>query len=249
MTVHPPPRPVPPGLDDRLAALEDRQLARRQVLAAARASEAALRALLSPPPPRPTSWWVRVRRRWAPAPTPVHPDAAAERYEEVLRAVRPLGFHLVSLEQAAADAEHDVHASVLLLRSALADQAGATPGSPTAGRLAATAQRCDLLRRVLEAEADVLATHHATLVELHHAANDVVRALGRQALALAAGQSSGAETACVDAVVRRAVERAAELHHRADTHEARLAELDAEARARLAARAEVEGWLSRSTTS
>lgn len=230
-----------PG-DFSLDALEQRHLDRRQLQAAAVRAEDNLRHILAPPPPPARSWWARVRQRWAPSATPTA-ESPTDRYERTLRAVRALGFHLLALEQAAREATLDAEACAAASATLVLD-ARAEATDTVRNRLLVTLGRAEGLAPLVEAEADLLHAHHASLVELHHAANDVVRALGRQALATTAGRAHAHDNALVDAVVRKAIECAAELHHRADEHEARLAQLDAEARGRLAARAEVDGWLT-----
>ena len=235
--------PAVDPLDFSLDALEQRHLDRRATQVAAVAAEVELRRTLEADTPKPTSWWARVRQRWSAAPSEAGPEAVAARYEATLRSVRALGFHMLALEDAVRQATLDAEAC---MREALrlGGESTRAASAEARSRLLVTLGRAEALAPLVEAEADLLREHHATLVELHGAANDVVQALGRQALATAAGTVHARDAATVDAVVRRAVERAAELHHRADEHEARLAHLDAEARARLAARAEVEGWLS-----
>ena len=161
----------------------------------------------------------------------------------MLRAVRTLGFQLLSLESAVQQATVDAQACMReALRLGSEERAATSPEARS--RLHVTLGRAEALASLVDAEADLLREHHATLVELHEAANEVVKALGRHTIAAAEGKVHPRDAATIDAVVREAVRCATQLHHRADEHEARLARLDAEARDRLAARAEVDGWLT-----
>jgi len=217
-----------------LDALDGRHHERMRILQSVCDAEERLRAELHRgQAAAPVGFWARLRARWSAPPTPMAGELG-ERHEAMVRAVRGLGFHLLALEGAVAAVIRDQHA--------LADLHLPTAPAHAATRLV-LAERMQARITLLAAEHEVLSTRHAGLVELHAAAHHVVHALSRQALQqhMAGPRAGGRQL--LQGVVLKAIEQAAELHHRVDTLEARMRQLDEEARQRRQAEAEVEGWL------
>lgn len=228
-----------PDADDALCAFRERHLRRVALLGQVADSERVLEEALRPPAPPTPPLRVRLRRLFAPPPPPPDP---ARRHEGALRAWRALDFQLRALETAVAEASTD--------RGALREH-GALP--PTAAgdswdaelaahHAATRAAQARSLEAVVAESIAQLKDQHRALRALHTAAAGAVEALALQAT-VSAGAAGAVDEAAIAAVVRLAGECAAEVHHRVDALEERLRELDAEAAARQAARAEVEALL------
>lgn len=225
--------------DAVLEALRERHLRRVGLLSQVADAESVLEDALRPPaPPRPP---LRQRLRQLFAPPPPPPDPA-RRHERALRAWRALDFQLGALESAVAEARSDV--------TVLAARAVPPPAGPAesweaelaAHHAATQAAQAASLRGVVAESIDQLKDQHRALRALHTAAAGAVEALALQAT-VTAGAAGAVDESAIAAVVRLAGECAAEVHHRVDALEERLRELDAEATARQAARAEVEALL------
>jgi len=224
---------------DALDALDDRHQARMAMLDSVAVAEQRLRdELHRGQTPSDAGFWARLRTRWSPPPTP-HASELTERHEAMVRAVRGLSFHLVALEGAVDTVVND-KAEVLSLAFPTGSEPSATQQTLT--------DRAMALSDLLQAEHEVLSIRHEGLVELHTAAHDVAHALSRQALQHHLAGPRTVRSPALDGVVRAAIERAAELHHRVDTLESRMRQLDAEARERRVAKDEVEAWLRPGTS-
>jgi hypothetical protein len=228
-----------PDADDALCAFRERHLRRVTLLGQVADSERVLEEALRPPAPPTPPLRVRLRRLFAPPPPPPDP---ARRHEGALRAWRALDFQLRALETAVAEASTD--------RDALQEHGAAPPTAAgdswdaelAAHHAATRAAQARSLEAVVAESIAQLKDQHRALRALHTAAAGAVEALALQAT-VSAGAASAVDEAAIAAVVRLAGECAAEVHHRVDALEERLRELDAEAAARQAARAEVEALL------
>lgn len=228
-----------PDADDALSTFRERHLRRVELLGQVADAQRVLESALRPPAPPRLPLRVRLRRLFAPPPPPPDP---ARRHEGALRAWRALDFQLRALETAVAEAGADRVELRGLTRAPPPSAAESWEHELATHHAATQAAQARSLVAVVVESIDQLKAQHRALRALHTAAAGAVEALALQAT-VSAGAAGAVDEAAIAAVVRLAGECAAEVHHRVDVLEERLRELDAEAAARQAARAEVEALL------